>query len=187
MSANWRTIEADDPMLAKLTLPQLLQPDWVAGGTLAELPLEQLIERRIQALVLDVDRTLLPRRGTELPPAMERWLRQAQQRMPLHLFSNNPSRSRIGSVAEQLGVSYTTNAGKPRRGPLRQVLDQLALPPTRVALVGDRVFTDVLAGNRLGLYTVLVKPVNPEGLPCQHDHWQQLEVKLARLTGATLV
>jgi len=46
-----------------LSLPQLLQPDWVAPGTLAELPLDQLVERRIRALVLDVDRTLLPRHG----------------------------------------------------------------------------------------------------------------------------
>jgi predicted HAD superfamily phosphohydrolase YqeG len=48
------------------------------------------------------------------------------------------------------------------------------------------VFTDVLAGNRLGLYTVLVKPVNPQGETCQHDHWQRLEVRLAQLAGATL-
>ena len=169
-----------------LSLPQLLQPDWVAPGTLAELPLEHLLERNIAALVLDVDRTLLPHRGQQLPRAMELWLRQAQQRMPLHLFSNNPSRSRIGAVAETLGVTFTSSAGKPRRTPLRRVLEQLQLPPAQVAIVGDRVFTDVLAGNRLGLYTVLVKPVNPEGQPCRHDHWQRLEVNLARLAGASL-
>ena len=172
--------------MASLSLPQLLQPDWVAHTTLAELSLEQLIERRIQALVLDVDRTLLPRHGHQLPETVEAWLRRAQQRMPIHLFSNNPSRQRIGSVAARLGVGFTTSAGKPRRGPLRQVLEELALPPQAVAIVGDRVFTDVLAGNRLGLYTVLVKPVNPQGQPCQHDHWQRLEVQLARMAGASL-
>jgi predicted HAD superfamily phosphohydrolase YqeG len=66
------------------------------------------------------------------------------------------------------------------------VLEQLDLPHGQVAIVGDRVFTDVLAGNRLGLYTVLVKPVNPRGEPCPHDHWQRLEVQLARLAGAPL-
>jgi HAD superfamily phosphatase (TIGR01668 family) len=172
--------------VSNLSLPQLLQPNLVAPGTLAELPLHQLLAQGIRALVLDVDRTLLPRRGSELPPAVEAWLRRAQQTLPLHLFSNNPSRSRIGAVADQLGVSYTTSAGKPRRGPLRRVIERLDLPNSQVAIVGDRVFTDVLAGNRLGLYTVLVKPVNPEGEPCPHDHWQRLEVQLARLAGATL-
>ena len=172
--------------MSNLSLPQLLQPDLVAPGTLAELSLERLLQQRIRALVLDVDRTLLPRRGHQMPESVVTWLRQAQQSMPLHLFSNNPSRSRIGGVAAALGVNYTTSAGKPRRGPLRQVLDELALPAAAVAIVGDRVFTDVLAGNRLGLYTVLVKPVNAEGGPCHHDRWQKLEIQLARLAGADL-
>jgi len=173
--------------VTRASLTELLQPNWVAEGTLAELPLEQLLERGIRALVLDVDRTLLPHRGSDLPPVMERWLRQAQERLPLHLFSNNPSRSRIGGVATRLGVPFTISAGKPRRGPLRRVLDGLELPAAQVALVGDRVFTDVLAGNRLGLFTVLVKPVNAAGEPCRHDRWQRLEVSLARLTGAPLI
>ena len=172
--------------MKRLSLPELLQPDLVAPGTLAELPLHQLLAQGIRALVLDVDRTLLPRHGSEMPEPMEAWLRRAQQTLPLHLFSNNPSRSRIGGVAEQLGVAFTTSAGKPRRGPLQRVIEQLDLPHAQVAIVGDRVFTDVLAGNRLGLYTVLVKPVDPQGQPCRHDHWQRLEVKLARLAGASL-
>ena len=53
------------------SLPKLLQPDWVAPGTLAELPLDQLEARRIRALVLDVDRTLLPRHGHEMPASVE--------------------------------------------------------------------------------------------------------------------
>jgi hypothetical protein len=53
-----------------------------------------------------------------------------------------------------------------------------------VALVGDRLFTDVLAGNRLGLFTVLVKPIGPEGLPCPRDHLQNLELRMARWVGS---
>ena len=168
------------------SLTQLLEPNLVVPGTLVDLPLHQLLAQGIRALVLDVDRTLLPHRGQDLPPPVEAWLRRAQQTIPLHLFSNNPSRQRIGSVASQLGVDYTTSASKPRRGPLRRVLTNLDLPPMQVAIVGDRVFTDVLGGNRLGLYTVLVKPVNSSGQPCRHDHWQRLEVRLARLAGASL-
>lgn len=41
-------------------------------------------------------------------------------------------------------------------------------------------------GNRLGLFTVLVKPIGPEGRPCQQDRVQRLEVRLARLVGTEL-
>ncbi|MFM9101841.1 MAG: hypothetical protein ACKOPS_11115, partial [Cyanobium sp.] len=43
-----------------------------------------------------------------------------------------------------------------------------------------------LAGNRLGLFTILVKPIDPQGLPCQRDHLQKLEVRLANWRGGGL-
>jgi HAD superfamily phosphatase (TIGR01668 family) len=170
-------------MAAAHPVSRLLTPDWHASTTLAQLPLDPLEQRGIRALVLDVDRTILPRRQAAMPPAAEQWLRHAAARMPIHLLSNNPSRRRIGSVAEALGVPFTTSAGKPRRTALRRVLDELSIAPAHVALVGDRIFTDVLVGNRLGLYTVLVRPIDPLGQPCRHDRWQTLELRLAGLVG----
>ncbi|MFY8148124.1 MAG: YqeG family HAD IIIA-type phosphatase [Prochlorococcaceae cyanobacterium] len=167
-------------------LPRLLTPDLVVPGTLVDLSLERLQDRPIRALILDVDRTLLPRHRSDLPSSADAWLRRARERMPLHLLSNNPSRRRIGSVAEQLGLPFTTSAGKPRRTALRKVLTTLGLPHQEVALIGDRLFTDVLAGNRLGLYTVLVRPIDPEGRPCRQDHLQRLEINLARWMGTPL-
>lgn len=167
-------------------LRQLLRPDWLLDRTLAELPLDTLLQQQIRALVLDVDRTLLPRRRSSLPEPARRWLEAAKQQLPIHLLSNNPSRARIGAVAEQLDLPFTTAAGKPRRSALRRVLQQLDLPHHQVALVGDRLFTDVIAGNRLGLYTVLVKPIDPDGLPCRQDRLQRIELRLARWVGTTL-
>jgi HAD superfamily phosphatase (TIGR01668 family) len=115
---------------------------------------------------------------------MRQWLEAARQQLPIQLLSNNPSRSRIGGVAEQLGLPFTTSAGKPRRSALRRVLAELNLPPGQVALIGDRLFTDVIVGNRLGLFTVLVKPIDPQGQPCQRDRLQKLELQLARWLGA---
>ena len=170
-----------------MKLDQLLTPNWAAGTTVAHLPLERLIGRPegpIRALVLDVDRTLLPRRSATLPESAERWLRQARSYMPLHLLSNNPSRRRIGGLAAQLDLPFTTSAGKPRRAALRRVLENLGFAPNQVALVGDRLFTDVLAGNRLGLFTVLVHPIGPDGESCPHDQVQSLEIRLSRWLGA---
>ena len=64
------------------------------------------------------------------------------------------------------------------------MLAELDLPADQVALVGDRVFTDVLAGNRLGLFTVLVRPIDPNGDPCRHDQVQSLEIRMSRWLGA---
>jgi HAD superfamily phosphatase (TIGR01668 family) len=165
-------------------LRDLLTPDWLLGTSLAHLPLQELVDRGIRALVLDVDRTLLLRRQATMPVQAEVWLRHARERMLLHLLSNNPSRRRIGAVADTMGLPYTTSAGKPRRAALRKVLQELALPPAEVALVGDRLFTDVLVGNRMGLFTVLVKPIDPDGEPCRQDRLQNLELRMARWVGS---
>jgi HAD superfamily phosphatase (TIGR01668 family) len=169
-------------------LAKLLTPGWAPLTTVAHLSLEELGHRAgqpIRALVIDVDRTLLPRRQSEIPPSAESWLRQAHAQMPIHLLSNNPSRRRIASVAEPLGLPFTISAAKPRRGALRRVIEDLGLPPSQVALLGDRLFTDVLAGNRLGLFTVLVKPIDPAGQPCRHDRVQNLELRMARWLGTS--
>ncbi|MFL0759061.1 MAG: YqeG family HAD IIIA-type phosphatase [Prochlorococcus sp.] len=161
-----------------------LQPNWDPGLTLPHLPIQHLLDQGMQALVLDVDRTLLPGRDIELPASVTAWVKEAQHHLSLHLFSNNPSRKRIGAVAKQLELTFTCSAAKPRRERLRKVMKQLRFQPAEIAIVGDRIFTDVLAGNRLGLYTVLVRPLSADGSPCKNDRVQQLEQKLASWLGA---
>ena len=171
--------------MAGLTGQHWLQPDWDPGLTIAHLSLAHFTALGLKAAVLDVDRTLLPGRDVTLPDPVRVWLVDAGRRMKLHLFSNNPSKTRIAAVADQLGVSFTCGAGKPRRGALRRVVADLDCPPAEIAMVGDRLFTDVLCGNRLGLYTVLVRPVQADGRPCRHDRVQRLERSVARWMGAS--
>ena len=34
----------------------------------------------------------------------------------------------------------------------------------QVAIIGDRIFTDILAGNRIGIYTILVRSISTNSL-----------------------
>ena len=170
--------------MAGLTGQHWLTPDWDPRLTIAQLSLPFLTAHGLRAAVIDVDRTLLPGRDVTLPEPVREWLVDAGRRMQLHLFSNNPSHGRIAAVADQLGVSFTSGAGKPRRGALRAVVRDLAMPPHAIAMIGDRLFTDVLCGNRMGLYTVLVRPVKDDGKACRHDRVQRFERALARWMGA---
>ena len=161
-----------------------LKPNWEPGTSITDIPLQHLFDEGIKAIILDVDKTLLYGRDVVLHYSVLSWVMNAKKHLKLHLLSNNPSKERIESVSNQLEVPFTYKAAKPRRSSLQRVIKGMQIYPTKIAMVGDRIFTDILAGNRLGLYTILVKPIGPDGSSCPNAKIQLLEQKLARYLGA---
>ena len=171
------------PSLHKAT--QWLQPSCIVAGPVTAIDPQTLWGKGIRGLVLDVDRTLTPRRQLVLPETVRSWIEQVRPRFKLHLLSNNPSRKRILWVARQLDLPYCLAARKPSRRSLRQALKTINLPPSQVARVGDRLFTDVLAGNRMGMMSLLVKPIAPDGQPSRQDRLYRMELRLLRALGCS--
>lgn len=136
-----------------------LQPDLVLGDTILKLDIDLLKQHNIQGLILDVDETLVPIRTNQASSELKQWVEQIRPQLSLWLVSNNISQTRISTIAESLDVPYILGAGKPSRRKLKQAASAMNLPFEQIAMVGDRLFTDVLAGNRLGLFTILVEPM----------------------------
>ncbi|NJM45109.1 MAG: YqeG family HAD IIIA-type phosphatase [Alkalinema sp. RU_4_3] len=143
-----------------MTWGNLLQPDLWLNKTTTHLTPKLLNDAGLKGLVLDVDETLVPRTIKQLSDEIVPWFQSIQAVTPqIWLVSNNPSIPRIQRIAEVLNVPYIARAGKPSRTQLRRAIESMELPPEQVGMVGDRLFTDVLAGNRLGMYTILVEPM----------------------------
>ena len=162
-----------------------LRPNWEPGATLPQLPIQHFLDKGIKGLILDVDRTILPGKEILLPESVYDWIEKAKSLLKLNLCSNNPSKTRVSAVAGKLNLPFTFNAAKPRKGALIRVFNELKLKPSNISIVGDRIFTDVLVGNRLGLYTVLVRPIGLDGKPSKEDRVQRFEQKLANLLEAS--
>lgn len=168
-----------------MTWGALLQPDLILGDCILALTPETLVQNGLQGLILDVDETLVPTTTRDISDELQTWITTIREVATLWLVSNNHSHTRIGGIADALDIPYLTAAAKPSRRKLRYALDQMQLPPETVAMVGDRLFTDVLAGNRMGLFTVLVQPmVDPSGQVRQYPI-HSLEVWLSQLVGAS--
>jgi hypothetical protein len=169
-----------------MTWGKLLQPDLVLGNSILSLTPDILQQYGLKGLVLDVDETLVPIRVTHASEELRQWVQELRPLAAIWLVSNNISQSRISRIAKSLNLPYILGAGKPSRRKLRQAVAAMNMPFEQVAMVGDRLFTDVLAGNRLGMFTILVEPmVDPAEVVRRHPV-RTFEVWLSQALGATL-
>lgn len=140
---------------------RLIAPDLVLSAPIYTITPQLMQKHGLSGLILDVDNTLIGDDESDVSDEIRQWVELMRQQYPIWLASNNFSDRRIQNVAESLNLPYRSRAGKPSRRVVRQVLEAMELPPAQVAMVGDRLFTDTVVGNRLGLFTILVQP------PCE--------------------
>lgn len=164
----------------------LLQPDLVLDGSVLDLTPEVLQTHNLKGLVLDVDETLVPVSMSEASPELRDWVESVRGTVELWLVSNNISQARISRIAKSLNLPYILGAGKPSRRKLRQAVTAMELPAEQIAMVGDRLFTDVLAGNRLGMFTILVEPMINPTKERKRYLLRDFEVWLSQILGASL-
>ena len=169
-----------------MTWGKILQPDLVLGDSVMKLTVDMLQEHNIKGLVLDVDETLVPITAINASPELTLWVEEIKPVVSLWLASNNLSQTRIGRIAESLHLPYITGAAKPSRRKLRRAISAMNLPVEQVAMVGDRLFTDVLAGNRLGMFTILVEPMVDAGYALRKYPVRSFEVWVSQALGASL-
>jgi len=145
-----------------LQLLNNLTPDLVVNK-LSDIDLDGLTQRDIQALLLDVDNTICPWHGEEIPQDCRQWIGRALERFSICLVSNSIKPARLNRIAAVLGVPAVGRWGlgrKPLRGGIIEGLKQVQATPQSAAMIGDQLFADVLGGNRVGLYTVWVQPLH---------------------------
>lgn len=91
------------------------------------------------------------------------------------ILSNTRS-YRVALFGCQLGVPYVGVALKPPRRAARGALKLLDVSVDEAVIIGDQIFTDILMGRRLGLYTILVKPMQ-----VREQFWMRMVRRVERL------
>jgi len=169
-----------------MTWNNLLQPDLILHGSVLQLTKEIIQQYGLKGLVLDVDETLVPFTVGTASPELKQWVEEIRINVDLWLVSNNLSEARIGSIARSLNLPYYLGAAKPSRRKIREALQAMNLPANQVGMVGDRLFTDVLAGNRLGMFTILVEPIIHPDAALRSHPIRNFEVWFSEILGASI-
>jgi len=144
---------------------ELLRPDMMVTA-IWEIAPQDLRERGIAGVIMDLDNTIVDWNRSRVREEVRRWAGRAREAgLGLCIASNARGRARVAAIAEEIGAAWLAPAGKPSRRGLRQAMDMLGTAASATALVGDQVFTDVVGGNRLGLFTILVRPLSGRDFP----------------------
>lgn len=125
-----------------------------------DLPIPWLRERNISAILTDLDNTLVPWRDYRVAGDLAEWFRTLHDEgfRTVILTNARPSPT-IQKMSEQLETQLVVGARKPIQRFFRRALEKVNASPAEACVIGDQVFTDVLGGNLMGCYTVLVERI----------------------------
>lgn len=136
---------------------------------ITDVDVEDLAASGVRCVLFDRDNTVVPRdTGVAPAPVMDWMARVREAGMSLCMVSNNFHSGQVEASAAELGCPVVHHAMKPAPFAVRRALDLLGATPDEAVLIGDQVFTDVMAGNLAGVRTILVEPQSTTDLWYTH-------------------
>lgn len=137
------------------------RPAELAAGVHA-IDLENLWDRGIRGVVLDVDNTLCAWEWevATVSGPVAAWVASAKRKGFRLCIISNGRPSRVAQIARTLGLPFVARAKKPLRKGFLIALEVLGTRPESTVMVGDQLLTDILGANRMGFHSILVPPVS---------------------------
>ena len=139
----------------------LLTPEYLFRDVTHITP-EFLKEKGIRALVLDVDNTLTLHDDPSLPEGIRAWLDKLEDEGVLLMIASNNGPQRVSRFAGAVGLDYVADAHKPLSKGLKEAQGRWKVEKEEMAIVGDQLFTDRLAGALYGIRAFVTQPLGPE-------------------------
>lgn len=138
---------------------EILQPRLFVRS-IYDIDLDRLVHHGVRGMILDLDNTLVGWNEPQASDELRGWIKGVKARQLSTCIVSNNMGQRVEDFGRTIGVMTIAKAAKPRRASFRRAMRQMGTMPGTTAVVGDQIFTDILGGNRLQLYTILVQPIS---------------------------
>lgn len=132
--------------------------------SLKDIPYDRLKLWGFEAVIFDYDNTLAPFLHQIQKDVIE-LLRELLSTGFKIAIVTNASYERTKKLREELPeIMVFAKAKKPGLKVLKRSLKMMNVSASKAVFVGDLFFTDIIAGNRMGMYTIMVEPYPGVGI-----------------------
>ena len=125
-----------------------------------EIPFEEWYEKGYRGVTFDIDNTLVPHGADADERSIALFTRLREIGYKTMLLSNNKE-PRVKRFNEPIGSGYICKAGKPGERNYLKAMEGMGTTRQNTLFVGDQLFTDIWGAKRVGLYSILVRPLDP--------------------------
>ena len=118
----------------------------------------------IKCILFDLDNTLVPYYKVKPTRKLKDFIERLKDMGFKVIIFSNSNKKRLTPFKNILEVDCSYSSRKPRQGKFKKVLSEYKYSQSEVAIIGDQIPTDIFGGNRIGIFTVLVKPISSNEL-----------------------
>lgn len=135
-----------------------------------EITIEYLKQKKIKALILDVDNTLIDF-NKKMEEGTEKWCYNLKKNgITMYILSNTNKKEKVEKLAKSLGLPYKYFAKKPLKGGFLHAKKEIEkirgekLENNEIGVVGDQIMTDIIGANHAKMFAILVKPISKKDI-----------------------
>lgn len=140
----------------------LFRPD-IYKKNIFEIDYKKLKKDGIKCLIFDLDNTLGLIEHEKCPEETRKLIKELEKDFLIFISSNN-TQQRIDPYLEDLGIKGVAWSLKPSTRSLRKIRKNEKLKKDEMVMIGDQIVTDILAGKRYKIKTILVDPLGKKDL-----------------------
>ena len=127
--------------------------------SVTDITIEFMKKNNLKGLILDVDNTLIDH-SKNLDEKIIKWCKELKtQNIKMCILSNTNKVKKVAAVANALDLKFYYFAKKPLKFGFKKAQKYLGLEAKNIGVVGDQIFTDIIGGNRMKMFPILVKPL----------------------------
>ena len=125
------------------------------------IPYRELYSQGYRGIIFDVDNTLVPH-GAPADAASKELFEELRAIGFSHCILSNNKEPRVAPFAGEVKSPYIYKGGKPKTAGYKRAMKLMGTDCSNTLFIGDQLFTDVWGANRTGLFSILVRPINPK-------------------------